>query len=264
MNALCSYTAGVFVCPKAECDSPDVHWFNNQDDWSEVEVRHALSIIDDWETVDGESEQPLIEKCLRVYWSRRLATWIVCLLEGVSVDLEREVLGCVEDVLKARPLVEELLNELLIAPLKEPSRVTALAAEALSDGHAAVAAILAKLHDLQHLLRRLVDTWLLVPSDYVAELVSTQQDLWCRVVSEGVLVKLLEASTGEAFRKSWNSLVFNEKSPAARNAIGQVGGWVAERLFPTSTYRRENTATEPDDETIYQEGEEDWRATLRR
>jgi tetratricopeptide (TPR) repeat protein len=262
MNALCSYTAGVFVCPKAEYESPDLHWLNEQADWSEVEIRHALSLVDDWETIVGDDEQALVEKCHRVYWSRRLATWVICLLEGVSVDLERETLGCIEDALKARPITEELLNELLIAPLKQPDRATALAAQALGDGHAAIGAILERLHDLQPLLRRLVDTWLLVPNEYITELVSAQQALWLRVVREGVLIKLLEANTHEALRQSWNLLVFNEKLPAGRNAISQVGNWVAERLFPISS-RQRNTAAQSDDEPMPRDGWEDWQTKRR-
>ena len=223
---------------------------------------HSLSLVDDWEPVDGDDTRFLIEKSLHAYWSNRMAAWVVCLLEGVSADLEHEVLSCIEDVLKTRPIEQEVLNELIVAPLREPIRANRLATQALGNGCAALGSLLARLYDLQPLLGRLVNAWLLVPNEIIADFESSQQDIWQRVIKSRVLIKLLEAGTGEAFQALWNQLVFgsSESSPAQRSAIQRVGHWMAQRLYPSSArLRRSNPAEKWADAAIDDERELEWR-----
>ncbi len=133
-----------------------------------------------------------------------------------------------------------------------------LAEQALGDGYAVIGSLLNKLHELQPHLRRLVDTWLIIPKEYIAELDSTQHDIWRRIVREGFLFKLLEASTGDAFRTLWNELAFQQTSPTGRTAIQRIGNWMTVRLFPSSSLTRKNITEGSDEESMYDEGEQEW------
>lgn len=218
MSLFYSPTAGVLVRPTTGSLIPDVHYLAGQEQWSDVECLHVLSSIQDWEFVDSDNDGlvPVIERCRSDYWTSRAQSLIICLIGGVSDSLAIEVLEHVESIIQSRCSANQLLNRLLIAPLKDSRRVGALAKCALGGGFATVGGLLDRIVDLQALLRRLIGMWLNLPAGEFADLPVSREAFWQNLAAQSLLTRLLEAADKPAFRTAWATLAFDEAGVPGR------------------------------------------------
>jgi tetratricopeptide (TPR) repeat protein len=261
MNALCSFTAGVLLFPSEEEQRPIIRYLGEDKGWSGSEVIHMLSAVDDWELVESDDEQRLVQTCVSAHWLERGTSLAECMLAGVSSSLELEVLAYIDELLPTHLQAESLLDRLLIAPLREPERTRSLARVALGNGFASAGALFDKLYDLQPLLRRFADCWLRIPCEHFVGLSSTRENLWVHMAASGVLRKLLQTGEGDSFRSVWNGLVFQEELPEGRKAIAAIGGLLAERLFLTLGVRHERDVCSGEDDFAEDEPESSARRT---
>ena len=198
-----------------------------------------LSSIQDWEFVDSDNDGlvPVIERCRSDYWTSRAQSLIICLIGGVSDSLAIEVLEHVESIIQSRCSANQLLNRLLIAPLKDSRRVGALAKCALGGGFATVGGLLDRIVDLQALLRRLIGMWLNLPAGEFADLPVSREAFWQNLAAQSLLTRLLEAADKPAFRTAWATLAFDEAGVPGRRAIIRLGNLLADTLYPTAVRR---------------------------
>lgn len=235
MRAVYSTTAGLFVQTEPTLSPLVAHHVNGEDELSGPEAVHVLSIIDDWEEIENEDGRALVESISQRYWVERSARLIMCLLEGVSPELELEVLESIEEILKTRATSQPVLSRLLVAPLRVPAKASSLASTALANGFTATGGLLDSLEELQPLLRRLVDCWTGLPSESFVGLSGSPQELWIRIAKEGRLVQVLQAEGPGVFKAAWSRLAFDEAPGEGVKAIARIGNELAGAIYPTGS-----------------------------
>jgi tetratricopeptide (TPR) repeat protein len=159
------------------------------------------------------------------------------MIDGVSNSLAIEVLEHVEGILQSHCSVDDVLNRLLIAPLRDSQPVGRLAKLALSEGLATVGGLLDRLVDLQPLLRRLAETWLRLAATEFTDLPTSREAFWQNLSTSSLLTKLLDANGKTAFKNAWATLAFKEVSVSGRRAIIHIGNLLADAVYPTSLRR---------------------------
>jgi tetratricopeptide (TPR) repeat protein len=215
--------------------------------WEPAGLPHLVSHIRDWEEIDWRENTAELENVARRYRTARLTSLCMVLLEGVSKELEREILEHLEELHKVGASGEESLSRLLAAPLKEPQRAQRLARTALGLNCSATANLFNELTGLQPLLHRLASAWLQVPATNFLALERSQGELWSLLAENQLRRKLLESHSQSDFKQHWHSLVFRESRPSARSAIVALGHHLAEQLFPAEVALREQLMDEAEE-----------------
>lgn len=209
--------------------------FVNVVDMSSVapETAHLVcGAIDDWKVIDVPNREALLREVgERHRRARGLANIEACLF-GVSASLQKELLGEVEDLLKALDARSQLEAMLLRAPLASIDGLTALINECLSEGFASTASLLEQVRESQPHLCRLTDRWLSIPDELFAALPGGRQQTWKMAVTSEVVLETLKASTVQTVERAWVNLAFHLTSPTERTAISRVSKAVARTLFP--------------------------------
>ncbi len=239
MNAFCSFTGGVLVVPGSDGSPAQVHRLLDGPSWSEPEELHLLSEIDDWEPVEGDGAESLVTSCVSVCWTRQTKLLVIALLQGVSGDLEKEILVHLEETLTSRARPDDVLGELLVAPLLRRDDASRLARKSLASGCATAASLFDRLSDFQPLLHRFADSWLDLSPSTFTELARSPSEFWVRLARTGRFVKLLEAQHRREFINGWNLFAMEEETPAARQAVVDIGSHLSEAIFPNASETRE-------------------------
>lgn len=237
MKAIYSPGAGVIVAEPYDSDAPTVIQIADGEAWTRTEAKFLLSVCNDWESGEFSSREELVRRVSREHELRRAESYVIALLGGLTRSLEQDVLEFLESSLQGRIAEDSLLNNLLIAPLHDPSSASGLAATALGNGLAAVGAMFHALADLQPLLSRIASAWLALPSEAFEEWEFEKAELWSELVARGILKELLKCSHEQEFKAAWSKLIFETQEPARRAALVRISTLLSDRLFPSSSAR---------------------------
>jgi len=238
-QAAWSPTIGALLIERSAQEAPTVRFIAEQISWNEIETLHLLSVVDDWQTVEADSEVELVRQLEEDYWAARAADLAICLLGGLSDALEIRVLERVEEITQTHLSPDKLLDRLIAAPLAHPTRASELAKRSLGCNFSATAKLLDDLWDLQPLLRRFADSWLELASDLTMDMCLRREEFWLRLVREGILRQLLRVQSRPNFLTYWSSLLISEPDPSARVSLTKIGNHLAERLFPSTVVTKE-------------------------
>jgi hypothetical protein len=194
MIGISSSSAGVLLLPKS--GTGEIAVLNVVEGIAQdpVAAKYLYSAAQDWEEIEGTDANALLETATREYWLARAVSLLRLGIVGLEGPLEKRVLEHVEEILGSRVSSEEVLDRLLVAPLRDPNSSVALAQSSLSYGFAAVASILDELAGLQPLLRRLTNLWLGLPEIAFSHFLESRQKIWATVVEKCELKQLLRAS----------------------------------------------------------------------
>jgi tetratricopeptide (TPR) repeat protein len=246
MKALASIVGGLCVIKDGS-----QRQFVNVVDMSPLapETAHFVcGAIDDWEVIDLPHRDALLREVRdRHDLARGLANIEAC-LSGVSTELQKELLGEVEDLLKALDARNYLAAMLLRAPLVSTDGLKCAIHNCLSEGLGATAELLEYVRESQPLLQRLADRWLSLPDTYFVALPGGRQQAWQMAVVSDVVLETLRASRFKAVEQGWASLAFRVASPAQRRSLFSLAKAVAEAFFPDHAEPSPTVAPMPDTE----------------
>lgn len=251
MIAYCSVSAGVLVPDLPTVKTSDLVFLCDDAITNASQTRHILSLVDDWESVEGSDSSDLVSKFKDMFWIDRAASYAVVLIDGTASDLEYEILEYIEESLQTRITLESLVDRLIVAPLVCPDRAATLALTALSNGFAAAALLFETVDDAQPLLRRLVNHWLGMQADYRTDAGVRRSDVWNLACSSGAVRKSLAATSRSSFERRWNALALEEAvfpTPASRIAFARFASNLATRVFPGEDNASDELAATPHDE----------------
>ena len=235
MIAYCSLSAGVLVPAVPTVNTSDLVFLCDNATRDAAETRHLLSLVDDWEVIDGTNSSELVSKFTSLFRLDRAASYAMILIAGTPVDLEFEILEYLEESLQTGVQFEALVDRLIVAPLSHPDRAASLAMSALSHNFAATALLYETVNDTQPLLRRLTSHWLNVPPDDLAEVGVRISDVWKLACSSGAVRKSLATTSRSSFESRWNAIALDETifpTPASRIAFIRVISELSARMFP--------------------------------
>ena len=235
MIAYCSPSAGVLVPDVPTAITSDLVFLCDNSARDAAETRHFLSLVDDWEVIEGTNSSDLVSKFTSLFRLDRAASYAMILIDGTPVDLEFEILECLEESLQTDIQVEALVDRLIVAPLRHPDRAASLAMSALSHNFAATALLYETIDDAQPLLRRLTSHWLNVPPNDLAEMGVRTSDVWKLACSSGAVRESLATTSRSSFERRWNAIALDETvfpTPASRIAFVRVVSGLSARMFP--------------------------------
>jgi tetratricopeptide (TPR) repeat protein len=207
------------------------------------EISHLVcGGIDDWEVVEAPDRATLLKNvATRHTAARALANVELCLV-GLSEDLRKELLGEVEDSLRATDIQRPLLSMLLRAPLQSDDELTLAIECSLTLGLAAIASLLEEVRESQPLLRRVADRWLSLPEELFNSIAGGRQRIWRLAVAGGVVLDSLEVATPRELEQIWARLAFDVSAPSERIVLTRLSKAVARTLFPEFVYEAEQTS----------------------
>jgi tetratricopeptide (TPR) repeat protein len=208
-------------------------------EWPVEEQRLLLSFCDDWQVMEAENRDTLLASATQEYWRLRAVSYAMILFDDFSRDLNHDIIGHLEEMLQTRALSGQILSRLLVAPLRDPERVSRIIKDALSVACGGVAALFDSLRDLQPLLNRLASVWLRLPIEEFSEF-SDRSEIWTAASRSGVLLEVLGAANSPSFVSAWNNLAFElaDASPAQRAAIIRIGGLLGSEVFGGQLQRK--------------------------
>ncbi len=232
MRTLWSNTEGVIVHQDDDWALPTARSLINKPDWSSSELIHLTSVVDDWQIIDDLEFKGTAEDLLSSYWRDRATSLSLSLLSGLSDDLSTALYKEIESILQNHVQSKLVVSILCVAPLSDPESAQKQAIGALSDGFGATAALFEALHDLQPLLNRFTDIWLLIPTERFIGLQVKKEETWLDLVYSGFLTELLSIESGDLFLRTWGNYVFSIPKVKDRIIFGSIGKELSERLFP--------------------------------
>ena len=211
-------------------------------------VRHVTPLIDDWITVDNLNDEILIHQLQQQHLLNRCVSYSCALIEVLESELEKELIEQVEESITTVD-ANDVLRQLLLAPLLNPNQARTVASVALQNGFAATAHLFERLADFQPLLKRLANVWLSLPEELWTEVEFDKSVVWRTACSAGVILKSLEMSGARQFQISWNAILLHpgmKSSPKSRTNLIRIFQDLSDRLFPGS--RKDSTAHVNSDE----------------
>ena len=222
-GGLCSITMG------AEAQVIDVRHMTPVSD----SVAHLLGgVLDDWEVVEGANRDAVLGAVRdRHYMTRAVANIEVCLI-GVSKGLRLELLEEVEDLLKAKGAHDQVVAQLLRAPLVPSEDARGLVAECLAQGLGATGHALEEVTEAQPLIQRFADRWMSIAEREFDAIPGGRQQAWRMAVSSMAVLATLHANSYSEVEQSWAELAFRSSSPSERAFYARISKSVAHALFP--------------------------------
>jgi tetratricopeptide (TPR) repeat protein len=247
MIGLTSSSAGVLLLQRPGADEYSVLDVVGGEEQDPIEAQYLYSAAQDWKEIEGTDANTLLETATREYWLARSVSLLRLAIAGLDVALEKDTLEHIEEILGSHVSPVKVLDRLLVAPLRDPNSILALAKSALRYGFATVASILDKLVDLQPLLQRFTDLWLGLAASTFSHFSEPREIIWMMIVEKGELQQLLRAGGRSGFTTKWNLLAFHFSTAQSRGGIQQLGEDICGHLFP-SMDREETTTAHQEEE----------------
>ncbi len=234
MIAITSKSAGIILFSDSDSTAHKAIGLVDGLEKGPSEASHVYSLVDDWEEIKGDDEEVLLREATSSYWQFLTISLFQFAISGMEESLEARVLEEIEDILSKRVSSKDTLNHLLIAPLRDASSLETLAKSALSRGLSATASILDELHDLQPLLQKFTDVWLMLPNETFSNIPDDKGNIWVTLVESIGMSDVLYIDNGAAFEKKWNLLPFCFTEVQTRSGLGAIGRELSSTLFPTA------------------------------
>ena len=231
MIGVSSNSAGILLLPKAGTGTCAILDIVEGEEHDPISAQYLYSAVQDWKEIEGSSTSEILDAAIREYWIERAVSLLRLAIGGIEQSLEKRMLEHVEEILSSRVSSEEVLDRLLIAPLKDPRSPSSLSKSALSNGYATVASILDELVDLQPLLHRFTDLWLDLEETSFSIFQKSRELIWKTIVEKCGIKQFLKADSGYDFKTKWNCLAFVFRSAHSRIGIAKLGKEISQRLF---------------------------------
>jgi tetratricopeptide (TPR) repeat protein len=197
-----------------------------------INTQYLYTAAQDWIEIEGDNAETLLKITTYEYKLKRTVSLLQLAISGLEKTLENDVLQHVEEILVSGLSSNKVLDQLLVAPLAEPSSTSTLAKSALSNGLSTVAAILDELMELQPILNRLTDLWLCLEESSFIDIVESREVIWATIVNKCEMNRLLKAANKQEFKAKWNLLAFHFTTPKTRSEVCKIGEELSRRLFP--------------------------------
>lgn len=231
MKCLFSKTAGALIVPNKESNECSVVHVIDGEVHDSLEAKYAYSAVRDWREIEGDDIDSLMKNVISEYWVEQIASLLRLAIVGIEKSFELRVLEQVEESLVTDVSSEKLINQLLVAPLLKKDSCVSLTESALSKGFVSTAGILDELLDLQPLLQKLTDHWLLLGNDLFSGISEPREAIWLTLVDKCLIKKLLRVDSKRDFKKEWSNLLFYFPSPSTISGINTLGSELSNRLF---------------------------------
>jgi tetratricopeptide (TPR) repeat protein len=229
-NPTYSNQLGVVIFHDRKSEKRTYYNLRNECTVHESDVYRYLNLGNDWiESLSKETETT-ISLAKRHYWAERAASQIRILLNSSNDNLIEITLKHIEETIEERSIAIDILDALLIAPLKPENNLSLLAEKALSLGLGSTASVLDSLLDNQPLIKRLSDKWLESDITFEEKHGNNKQIAWNILTKSVGLSNLLKSETQYEFQRSWNLAIFFLKSTADRKALLAAGHEIAKTL----------------------------------
>jgi len=232
MIGIFSSSAGILYLPKHGTSEYSVLDVVRGEEQDLISAQYLYTAAQDWVEVEGNNADTLLEITKYEYKLKRTVSLLQLAISGLEKTLEKGVLQNVEEILASGLSSNKVLDQLLVAPLTEPSSTVILAKSALSHGLSTVAAILDELVELQPILNRLTDLWLGLEESSFIDISEAREVIWATIVNKCELNRLLKASNRQEFKEKWNLLAFYFTTPKTRSGVCKIGEELSRRLFP--------------------------------
>ena len=232
MTALTSNTAGILLLPKSNSEEMHIVDLTSGSKTSYRDFTYRYSMVQDWIAIESSSYQSLIEKASNEYWTERVVSLLQECLSGHESDLQYKILKHVDELLSTRVSSELILDRLLIAPLLDKYALKTTSKFSLSNGFTVVASILDNLNELQPLIKRFSTIWLDLNNDMFKNFSVNKEEVWLTIVKKGKISNLIKSENRNSFINQWNSLAFYFNNPKDRIGVQNIGGSIADSLYP--------------------------------
>jgi len=190
-----------------------------------------LSSVNDWDAIEGSTEQEVIDCFASRYWRDRAVGLVESLLLGLSQPLIHDALLRLEEMLESTVSGDALVDDILKAPIAMTRMAESTRNAALANGFAATASVFERILDLQPPLRRLTSIWLSLEPSAFDGLSRSPQSLWCTFVVGRAIRPLIEACAAREFQHLWNQYALQENSPSGRIAFQKLGTRLSKSLY---------------------------------
>ena len=235
MTGLLSRDAGALIVPVNMQGSYTCFDLPSGAEIDPLAFQLAYSSAQDWDELECVDVDSLLATATSEYWLSRSVSLLRVALRGIDKSMEKRVFEDVEEQLGFRFSAEDLLDRLLVAPLKNREKPIQLANSALSSGFSGVASVLNELSDLQPLLQRFTDLWLELPPQLFQGVVESREEIWATLAIRSKLNELLKVEGPSELEGKWNLLAFHFKSQRSRAGVTAIGKQLALQLFPEKT-----------------------------
>lgn len=230
--------------------------------------RPALSMVRDWQVIEGKDLTSVLDEAKVISMTARCVSLTRLRLMISDLDQGKTLCGDIEDLISGYVSINDVIQKMIVAPFKSPERIKECAMLALSDGYAAAASLLNKLHDLQPLLGRLSHAWLSLPIDHFFNGGITKQKWWAQLYESGDLLKIIEASNERGVKNIFGMIAFNYQQPRERESVASIGNDLSSRLFGGKNNSQEFDFNYEDDVSDHVRNNEGgftpWQANLER
>lgn len=222
--------------------------------------RPVLSLVEDWQTIQAPNRRAALEHAEYLHQVQKATSLGKLLLLVPANDDAMWIYEDIETLLGTGSVGDQLLNNLLIAPISGSGDLRTHLDYALSHGYGAFGNIFNRLLDLQPLLVRFSHIWLQLPDNLFLDVGRSRTAQWRHLVESGQLLRILEASKIKQINTIFGTLAFQANTAAQRTAVARLGRVIAKRLLGTeddSTALTEEIYDDdkPDFGEIPQEGE---------
>jgi len=232
MIGIFSSSAGILYLPKHGTSEYTVLDLVSGEEQDLVSTQYLYTATQDWIEIEGNNADTLLEITRYEYKLKRTVSLLRLAISGLEKTLENDVLQHVEEILISGLSSNKVLDQLLVAPLAEPSSTVTLGKSSLSHGLSTVAAILDELVELQPILNRLTDLWLGLEESSFIDTLESREVIWATIVNKCEMNRLLKAANRQEFKAKWNLLAFHFTTPKTRSEVCKIGEELSRRLFP--------------------------------
>lgn len=232
MIGILSKSAGVLFFPHETQDFFTAWDLSDGRELSSEEILYDYFPKEDCEEILADTSENVFDIATSKYWTYRATSYIQIIVEGLEDRFEKDAFEHVEDILQNYANPNDVLDQLLIAPLADPNLPSASIKRSLSLGYTVLASILDELVICQPLLNRFVNKWFALSDELFLPFSNQRGFIWQRVVDNCNFKELLGSDSRSAFLSLWHTLTFSFKTPTCIGGINKIGTELSKAIFP--------------------------------
>lgn len=230
-----STRCGLILLPGESGHEPTVIGVDPESSGSTGDDVSLLSLVSDWQEMEVETLEIARGKVRAKYWrywSTRLAGELII---GLPTELERDTILYLDKLFASRARPEEVVGDLLRAPLAKPENARLLASFASDLECVEVANVLRVTAELQPRIAAFSHAWRNLSAEHFVVLGLPREELWQLLVDRGRHRSCLLATDIDEFTDHFVQNTIHEihgrLAPSARQSLRSMTRVLAERFY---------------------------------
>ena len=203
MRVFYSISCGLIMLPGEPGSEPSILSVEDPIPDSLADNISLLSLVSDWQETNAETLDSARDDVRTKYWRYWATQLLGDLIIGLPTALERDTIRYLDQLLTTGVVRQEVIGELLQAPLARPESGRRLVSVAGELGCIAVARVLETTVELQPRLVAFSRAWRSLSAQHFVALGRSPEEVWRQVVHRGGLLSLLVAADVVEFIDRW-------------------------------------------------------------